>query len=293
MTMFEWSIETWTLIIGAVSLLALFRPEWSALYKRYFSDLDMHPTGQIELAFGEFASQLAFQGTLRAIHHNQFVKNMEIYIEPKSTQKTNVLNWTIFRSTAANLDFATKQQQNTSIELASPFLVSIDEPNRFNIMFTNSQSIAHLKTDMAHLKQEWKKFLVSPQGPQLVNTVQGLGEAAGSVALEEFRKYLERNNDQTMIRVHSELERNVIWQPGSYCIEIQISTSRPSDVKRFRCEFDVTEKEYERIKNNAALILMNICGITPNINFEYAEMREFSRLSKSKLFTRRHARHGR
>lgn len=279
MALLHWPVEIWTLIVGGLSLLALFRPEWSAFYRWYRSDLDLHPVGRIELGFGGFGSSLAFQGTLRAIHSEQFVSNISLHIEKSDDLNTHTLNWLVFRSTAISIDFASKQQQNIDVQVAAPFSISASEPKRFHIMFSNIKAIETLKNDAEHLKQEWQNFVTRTETREYIDRVivENVGSAGESLLFNHFRDYLQSQNDNIVVNLHSSLERKIIWEPGRYTAKIIIETSRPNKIITYTCSFHVSEEQFNSLKNNAIGILMNLCGFTSNFNHEHVEMKSFRR----------------
>lgn len=280
MAFLDWPVEIWTLIVGGLSLLALFRPEWSAFYRWYRSDLDLHPVGRIELGFAGFGSSLAFQGTLRAIHSEEFVSNINIHIEKSNDQNTHILHWLVFRSTAISIDFMSKQQQNIDVQVAAPFSISISEPKRFHIMFSNIKSIETLKNDAEYLKREWQNFVTRPETREYVKrlTEENIGSGRESVLFDEFCSHLQSNSDNIVVNLHSALERKIIWEPGEYTMKIIIETSRPNKIITYICSFSVSEKQFIRLKSNTIGILMDLCGFTSNFNHEHVEMRDFRRL---------------
>src|SRR5262249_46223432 len=68
--------EIAAVVSAIIALVALFRPEWSILLRRWTSRLRLTTLPRLEVGFGYFGATIALVGTLRTLNHDQFIEEM-------------------------------------------------------------------------------------------------------------------------------------------------------------------------------------------------------------------------
>jgi len=279
--MVGWSVETWTVIIGAISLLAFFRPEWSAVYRRLRSNVELHPTSILEFSFAEFGPQIGLQGTLRALHNDHFVSNMKIQVSRKGDNVDIEMPWHIFRSPEIVIDFASRKQQQLGVSNATPFILPQDSPRSISIIFADNTKVIELQELAKEVRNKWNNFISHPATQQKIQNASKEADKPlnASDLFNEFSEILSDHQDTCLINLYSNLQKIVYWEPGLYDAYVYINTSRPTRDPVYQITFEVTTEQANRIQQNAHLIIMMLCQISVECNHEQSRIKELHKWS--------------
>jgi hypothetical protein len=112
-----------------IALLALFRPEWSKLFRRWTSKLHFTPVPRIELGYGNFGVTIGIAGALRTLNHDQFIESIDLAVVRQSDQSQHQYSWAVFRT-------STITQKLEDFQMALEFLLTVSEQNRLTFNST-------------------------------------------------------------------------------------------------------------------------------------------------------------
>lgn len=272
------TLDVWIQIsIGLLSLVALFRPEWNGFFRKWLSDIDVQPSGRLEIGYGTFGPSIALQGSLRAIHYDQFISEMIIEVERVQDKQKFHLDWRLFRSPAVSVDLISKKEQNIELEIASPFSANIQSYQRFNIMFSDIKTILPLSGEAVQLKENWNNFVASSEGRRLLNTVKKEGNelAALSTIIETFRLYDNNLEKGNLNELYNALTRKMYWEPGTYQMNLSIKYANANTKKCYEGEFDISEVDSRNLRKNVMLLIFSGIGFNFDFNFAYVELKNF------------------
>src|SRR5438552_10322360 len=91
-------LKGWGSLIVAV--VALIQPWVIALWRRFFrpGTIDIHETGTIEVGYSGFGPTIGLRGTLRAVHRDQFVRDIQVAIAKVKDGSKHSFEWVVFRA---------------------------------------------------------------------------------------------------------------------------------------------------------------------------------------------------
>ena len=149
----DWNINQWAPVASAIiALLALFRPEWGGLLRRWTNVIELHPTGHIKIGYSAFGPTLGLLGTLRAIANDKFISVIKITVIRCIDQAQHDFTWAVFRSP----NIIDGQSQN--YQIACGLLVSTDEAHQFSIQFHDLANQERIDEPLTNLKKLWIEY---------------------------------------------------------------------------------------------------------------------------------------
>src|ERR1700682_1369881 len=83
-----------------VATVALIQPWIIALWRKAFrpGSIDIHETGTIEIGYSSFGPTVGLRGTLRAVHHDQFVRIIDLTVIKEKDAARHFFPWVVFRA---------------------------------------------------------------------------------------------------------------------------------------------------------------------------------------------------
>ncbi len=242
-----------SLIIATVALLL---PGAIALWKKFFrpGSVDVYESGPIDVSYGPWGPCLGLRGTLRAVHRDQFIRNIQLTVVKEKDNSTHVLDWLLFRAEK----ITGLGTEDISAEIATGFMLLTTQPHRYSILFTDTATQNELKPHVEGLQAAWADYEREPA------TV-----AALLAKKDIYSPFIQSGG------IHTEtwaiLERRMYWEPGRYSLEMRVQTTRPERTFTRKWRFQITQEEFERLRLNALVLCHVACGQTSNYYFTHAQ----------------------
>jgi hypothetical protein len=251
-----------TLIVAGYAVIQV----WIiALWKKYFrkGKLSIFKTGQIEIGYSNFGPAIALAGTLRAEFKPVFISEISLKLIRLKDTSTHKLEWTAFRSSQLRTS-----KEPISLDLPSSFNVSLEQPHRYNIFFSDRKVQNELTPFLNSTSEEWNKFITSKivltASPNTILTPRGLIER------KDFDEFTRSNN--SFHDAWDQLQRKNYWEEGEY--QVTMAISAPSFPKEFAetWKFTLSKQQSENLRLNSVVTLNELCLVdSGGYNFIYLE----------------------
>jgi hypothetical protein len=146
--------SSWTQIIATIALL---QPWILALFKRCFrrGKIEIYKgSRRVEIGYNTLGPTIWLNGTLRCMHRDFFIHNIELKLSKLKDSSTHRFGWGVFRT--KKLTYSGEPQ--STLELPFGFVLSPLSPRHFNIMFQDMQLQYEMRQILMKLYQEWSDF---------------------------------------------------------------------------------------------------------------------------------------
>jgi hypothetical protein len=250
----------------AIALLALVAPGIRWLYRRWFKTgrIEAHPTGSIEVGYGNLGPSIALQGTLQGIDRELFVREMSIQVTRDLDRAQHNFEWALFRSTR----FVSTRPNEVGWALPSGFLLLPSQPFRFNIFFNDAafrqQYVQPLLDD---LSAAWTTLVQAslPAGPLPVNAQQ----AQAAIQHASQAAYAAFSTGAVHTGAQAELNQRFYWHAGRYQMKMTVATANRSFTWEWR--FELSQANETALRLNSLKAVQETCGqYIGAYNFAYA-----------------------
>jgi len=155
------SIKTATAVIAVA---ALFRPEVEKAVRRRASKLEIELTGYPEFGYNAWGPTISLIITLTSLHRAQYISKVTCRMLRRQDRSEYTLPWFVFRPPEAAITEGSISE-STTIQVASPFLISPDEAVTKYITFQDQNTFSVIRNKLFRLfGDEWIKFATSKMG---------------------------------------------------------------------------------------------------------------------------------
>jgi len=252
-------------IISAVALIqvwiiALFR-------KLRKSTIAIYESGNIELGYSTFGPTIGLWGTLRALHKDAFVKRIYLQVTRLRDSSTHIFNWRFFRSPTITIS----QSDPIRLEMVSSFLLTQNDPLKYNIVFVDEAFISENSPKVGHIPAKWMEFrnqkikeLEREHDSAIISTL--INNPLLNEAL--FDKFLKQTE---AVDAYTILDRAFYWEEGDYKLSIIVECSQPDQSFRKDLNFSLSNKDVESLRLNSIPTLKALCRLDAVWNFAYPE----------------------
>jgi hypothetical protein len=205
-------------------------------------------------------------GILRGLQKEVFVKHIRLVIVRQKDQATFSFNWRAFRPNTIPLG----AQQASTVELAASFLLTPNDPYKYNIFFVDDTFIAENKPKVAPLVKKWQEFVKNQleshsEGAQKQDYTLLQNPVFSEALFEIFLKTKDALDAYTV------MSHALYWQPVAYRMTMFVEASRPDRAFKKEWRFSLTEEDIENLRLNAIVTLREICGMSAMYNFAFPE----------------------
>jgi hypothetical protein len=248
--------------------IALIQPWAIALWRKAFrpGTIDIHEAGTIEVGYSAFGPTIGLRGTLRAVHRDQFVREIALTVVKQKDRSRHTFNWFVFRAeklTAAGTE-------DSSYEVAAGFILLTTQPYRYSILFADYATRDEMKPHIESLQAGWNSYT-----RQAADTVVRRGTAAsvasiGHAVAQSPDTFGEFAKTQISVDTYGVMERRLYWEAGTYALEMNVRTTRPENNFQRRWKFHLTEADFQNLRLNAVAIMGAACSQSdPVFNWAY------------------------
>lgn len=240
--------ETRAWITLGIAIVALSQPLGIYLWARYLrqGQIDIFETANVEVGFVGIGATIALQGTLRAVHQDQFVTSIKLRMVRLKDNAERSFDWVMFR--AQKVTAGTAQE----LEVPAGFMMTTQSPRRYNIQFVDLDSQNEMRPHLARLQEGWKQQFAQLNLGNLVGTTNY--QPAVSAAFAEFA------TEPLFVEVYGALQRLCYWEPGRYSLEMNVATSRPSRTFSRTWGFTLTDERCQALRLNSIEVAQAACG---------------------------------
>lgn len=257
----SWTVTDVLAIWGAVvASLALVQPWIWALWKRFFRGgrVHIHKSGLLEIGYSTFGPTINLNGTLAAVHRDQFISNIELEITRKKDKAKHRFEWGAFLSNIINIANPT----DTTLEIPRGFMVTCQQPHKYNIQFRDDDVKSDMRPIADDLSRAWHESMDEERKKHTTTTdssgtvVMRSAARPDDVVFEEFCK------TPAMRDAHDKTRRLCYWEEGDYVLKMTVSTERPTGQLSEEWKFTLTKDDCERLQRNSLHLLLQLCGQT-------------------------------
>lgn len=236
-----------------VGVLALIQPWVIAGWKRFVRKglIDIYETGYIEVGYSSMGPLIGLLGTLRAIHHDQFVRSIDVTVTKVKDGAHHQFEWSMFR----DLKLTIGGGPIASFEMPSGFLLMATQPRRYNILFSDSNVQVEIQNKIQALKQAWGSFQweATRKNPSIQSDQQW-----------QSNLFVEFSKEPSCPVTSNELQRLCWWDAGQYNVQITIQTVRPDRSFKRNWSFELPESDSQRLRmGNVFTMVREACQQQP------------------------------
>jgi len=208
---------------------------------------------------------------MRAQHKDAFVKRVFLQLTRIRDSSTHKFNWHFFRSST----IAIKQSDPIRLEIVASFLLTQNEPLKYNIVFVDEAFISQNSPKVGHIPAKWMEFrnqkIKELENEHDSTTISALiNPLLNEVLFGEFWKESE------VINAYTTLDRVFYWEEGDYKLSIIVECSQPDQEFRKDLQFSLSKEDVESLRLNSIPTLRALCGLEAVWNFAYPEYKNDS-----------------
>jgi hypothetical protein len=235
-----------------------------ALWRKYIKrgKLEIFPSGFIEIGYSAFGPTIGLNGTLRAVDKDVFVSSMRLELTRVKDGLSHAFEWMAFRSTQIHF----RDPKQITLELAAGFIVPVNQPYRYQIVFNDRQTMSEIEPALIKVKLAWQQFFQNAE--DIVNKAISSGIPATNVLSNlysnDFRKESKENHEAWDV-----LERKNYWEPGTYKLRMVVVTSGPNQIFSKDWSFELDKRSTHNLRLNSIAVLQELCAGQVNYQFAY------------------------
>lgn len=252
-------------IAVGIAIVALIQPAAIWVWSNYWRQgtIDIHKTWTIEVGFSSYGPTIGLNGTLQAVHHDLFIRSIELTVVKLRDSSRYQFEWLVFRP--ASVSFGAVQQ-DASIEVPAGFLLPTAQPRRYNITFFDRTRQTEILPHLQNLWAAWQERMTNLSDPALLQQQNVDWGALIAAMYQAFTK------EQVNTDSYTAVDRLFYWDPGSYSLEMRGNTTRPDQTFARRWTFALSEADATSIRQNVMRTLMTTCGqVSTPFHFSYAD----------------------
>lgn len=245
----------------SVAALALAQPWLFGAYRRFFRkpQIEAFPISTIEVGYSQLGATIGLNGTLLAKGRDVFVYSIELEVIRQKDKATHDFVWALFRGFKAKMS----EFDDMEMELASGFILKLNRPRRYNILFQDVELSSEVRDVLEELQTAWIEYSL----PRLEAEHDSFDQLTPPTnVFEDFSR--EEVYSETL----GQIDRLRYWEPGRYSLTMRVLTSDPDGSYEFVWEFELTSTQEGLIKLNSSEMIHATCGHgTGNYRFAYAD----------------------
>lgn len=238
--------SVWTIVISIVALIQVWVIE---AYRKFIKKgkVEIYNTGSLEIGYSNYGPSLAFNGTLRAIHKDVFIKTIEIKVIRIKDKAEHIFQWVAFRSPKINFSKADR----TDMELASSFLVTPDSPKRINIFFSDTN---HYQEFLYPKMQELNKAINDKYRTKCKELENSEYQNPDD---EHFKQEFQATarDMESYLDTYDSIMSKCYWDSGDYKLFINCHASKPDCIYSQAFDFTILEQDSNSLRGNSLFIV--------------------------------------
>ncbi len=231
--------------LWAISLIG-FSQFWIWMLWRRFAParpLEIFPARNLEIGFDENGPVVAVAGIIRSPDDQVFIQSMELKLTHEKGKSTRTYRWLAFKP-----DFLLPNHAARSWEMPHPFMVSMGEARKFNIVFNDVDAFPNVKGILATYYHHWHETELRIQERRdRLNGDSGLTDQGDLVS--EFK------HRDVCVAAYTELDRKCYWEPGVYDLSLAVHGENGALAATSNSRFTLEKSDTQILKSNCVLML--------------------------------------
>jgi hypothetical protein len=249
----------WDAVVAIIAVLALVQPWLFAAYRHFLQrgSIEMYETGDIEIGFAAAGTLISLQGTLRAVHRDQFVKSMQIEVVRERDHARSLFEWTAFKPISIG-------DAKATFQLTAGFMLLSSAPRRYNVLFVDRVLQDEIRTRLDNLRRVWNERFTAVVDAEMLRRA-GAGDRAAADQVEALRQQFYDgafNQERIVNDTFGELQR-VCWVAGRYNITLRVNTNGPDQSFTRSWNLDLSEQESQNLRLNILAIMRSAANLPP------------------------------
>lgn len=196
-------------LTATAAWIALLQPWGVAAWKRFFRSghIDIYETGTIEIGYSGFGPTIGLSGTLRASHHDIFIRRIRLTLVKDKDHSQHSFEWCIFRSQKITLGTSGKGEE-IAVELPYSFMVMHTQPHRYNILFNDQARLEEIRPTMTSVRQAWYSHRFS----------------GSRISEDPQTAYTSFHPSQAHVSAFTNFNNFFYWEPCAYSLRMVVET---------------------------------------------------------------------
>ena len=246
-----------TLLLAIYGVVQLWFWEFFKLLFRQ-PRVELYTANVAEIGYSNFGPTLGLYGTLRAVHSDIFISDINLTVTRLRDNAQHRFLWLAFRPN----QFVLGSTGATSFELPSGFIITQIQPHRYNIIFSDNHRHTEMFPSIRIAETLWADHVGRASS---VNPRPDL-----AVLYDQF----VRSTPREIVDFHRTIQRLCYWDEGEYSIQAEVRTANPNKQFSFNRRFSLSSEDAERLRRNTFSILAEVCRQQNNLfNFSYPALR--------------------
>lgn len=248
-------------LTATAAWIALVQPWCLVVWKRFFrsGQIDIYPTGTIEIGYSSFGPTVALVGTLKASHRDFFVPRIRLTLVKEKDHSQHDFEWCVFRSHKMSVG----KELEIALELPYSFMVMQSQPHRYNILFYDQVRLEEIRPIFTSFREAWYQHRGHPS----------------HISEDDRTAYASFNTVQAHVSAYTALDRLFYWEPGAYRLCMMVETENGKVfVKHW--SFMLSPEEEKNLRYNPLILEQEICD-QKDIKYTFAYPRYQTASSKS------------
>lgn len=239
-------LETYGVLI--LAFIGFIQFWLKVLYDKYFrkGEIAYYETGTIVVGYITSGPTISLNGTIRALNKDVFVRSMDLLVVREKDKAQHVFKWIAFQS--PKIDIAGSQP--SPMEIPSGFLISPNSSHRFNIVFNDNDVFKDIRPLLNTYNSECYKT-----SEELRKIWPPLTGAPPEILAQQFAVIERFRKSRIHVDTFTALDRKCYWEPDSYQLIINVTTSKPNKAFTKKYHFLITEEDSRILKLNVITIL--------------------------------------
>ncbi|MDA2931245.1 hypothetical protein MYX84_15085, partial [Acidobacteria bacterium AH-259-O06] len=238
-----------TLIVAG---LALAQPWLVVLWKKIFRSgtIDIYEAAKIEIGYSTFGPTIGLQGTLRAVHQDQFIQNTELTLTKLKDSSRHPFSWGVFRTRR----LSASGTQDASVELPFGFMVTTVQPRPYDILFFDLGLQVEMQEHLDKARAVWTdKWTAVREKIRQEGFDQDLVEREAQNRIHAVYEDVRKTSDY--LDAYTDLDRLYYWEPGEYSLSMTVRTARPDNSFTRKWKFKLSDADSKRVRLNTVKML--------------------------------------
>ncbi len=186
---------------------------------------------------------------------------MRLTVRKLSNNEEHTFDWIAFRPAKIVLGPSGAHE----LEIASSFIVTLDQPHRYVIVFNDSQTQSQMRPHLQRCLQGWHSLVMHAAVGGTINVT------ARPFDFSAIRNDYMSSQDYTA--VFDTLNRLCYWDPGKYELALAVETDGRTFSQKSR--FEITDEGFQSLRWNLITMLGNgertYTGTQPIYYFAYPQ----------------------
>ncbi|MGD9873787.1 MAG: hypothetical protein AB7T27_05910 [Kiritimatiellia bacterium] len=231
--------------------------------------VDLYESGNVEVGYSGFGPTIGLMGTMRGLHKDVFIQRITATLTKLKDKSVHTFNWRAFRPNTFSLNPA----EPPRFEVAASFLLSCNNPFKYNIFFVDESFTAEIAPKVGEVSKSWLDFRTT-RLRELKNQYEDNFKLLLGNPMLDQTLYDEFFKSGTLTNAFTILERACYWEPADYTLSVHVEAAKPNRIFTKEISFFLSEDDVKLLHLNTIAILRTLCGFNAQFNFASPEYKK-------------------